>query len=200
MKKATTILFLLCGLITLETRAQLIPYAGISAGYLSSSVQFDPEIPVADIDPRSSVTAGLHLEWLDNPIVGMLTDFNYFSAGARIDDFDSRLELLSLAQQVNLYVPMVSKVWDIYLAGGPQLNYLLDHNHSQQAGSFNEWTWGYRLGIGVEYSFRDSKVFLRGQYASDISPQYEGRWTAGGQGTELKNSMYFITTGIALEL
>ncbi|MDZ7849214.1 MAG: outer membrane beta-barrel protein [Owenweeksia sp.] len=183
--------------------AQLIPYAGFSVGYASSQLTLNPANNLTT-EALPSFAIGAQMQWLDNPIIGMSTDVDYWRAGAVVNDASLHLNQLSFAQQLILYIPLVSKKWEWYLSGGPQMNYLLEHTNGRGPANLNlrdegyeDWVFGWRFGTGVDYVFRKFKIFFTAEYLLDSKERYQ---VSAPQARSFKSSSLLFSLGYLYEL
>lgn len=170
MKKVSLLSFFAIALLSSELQGQIIRSYGIKGGLVRSGQTWDLSQNASGLllsnDKVQSIGLGGYIEWMDIPIVSVVTEANYYHKGSNLG-FQSTsvidpagigvrtvspwLGYLSLPLMVKIRYDM--PLGDIYILGGIRYDILIDKNRDAEILVMNQWKstdFGYNIGAGIE--------------------------------------------------
>ncbi len=207
MKKLIVVLLVLTAVTTID--AQLVRGWGIKVGAAFSNQSWDYKNADIDVDwdSKTGFSAGLFAEFLDIPVVSVLTELNYVQKGVSNEliltsvanpagektEAENTIDYIELLAAAKVRFPMVAI--SPYVFAGPRVNFELGK-------SFNEYyntiendlesnVAGISVGIGVEAGLvLPFSLLAEYRYDYDFSNVFEN------DDLEIKNSCHRIQIGI----
>jgi hypothetical protein len=173
MKKFTIIAILLLTFFS-ATDAQLIKSYGLKVGMASTNQDWNFSSStgvIVNASARQSVDAGIFIEWLNLPIISIITEADYVQKGADCttniivttpDNPDGTGENLIFSTKVAyLSVPVLAKIKlagalvSPYILAGPRFDFYLTNNSDGMGKTLNgsqKMDFGGTFGLGIEIS------------------------------------------------
>ena len=154
-----------------QTEAQLLKSFGAKLAYTSSGQEFDYSSAGFTLNPdrRNGFGVGLYAEWLNLPIVSVVTEVDYVQRGMVMEYpmtgpespaeqigtimNDNRLDYLSIPILAKATVPM--GLVSPYVIAGPRIDLLLGHNDESISyrllyENFKKTSMGGTVGAGAQ--------------------------------------------------
>jgi hypothetical protein len=189
------------------SQSQLIRSYGVKAGIASTNQNWDwaPQSGViTNSTARQALDAGIFIEWLDIPLLSVVTEIHYIQKGSNVTTnipITSRLspdetgQFYSYSARINyLSIPLLAKIrMNLglvmpYIFAGPRFDYYLSSSGTSLSSDFNKLDVGGTFGVGIELpSFLPIQVSAEARY----SPNFQNSYSV--QSVTVKNrSMEFL--------
>lgn len=176
------------------SHAQFIDGYGVKIGGTLANQDWQRKNATVDFNPdsRFGMNAGIFMEFLNLPLLRMVTELNYEQKGMKlefplttIEDPDgssgktksilNRVDYLSLAVKAKLKskAPLLSP----YVFAGPRVDFYLNKNVDKNFKSFydefKKQVYGLSAGVGAEFNTLPVDLLLELQYNHDLTSAYE---------------------------
>ncbi len=194
MRKGILVLIAVSFVFLSRSDAQLLKSVGAKLAYTSASQKYDYAHLSLDLDikRRSGFNAGIYAEWLNLPVISVVTELDYVQRGrglrvavttAESPDFagwktlEDRIDYISVPILVKATLPTAPLA--PYLAAGPRLDFKIGAHEALSGGpsiydNYKKTLWGATIGAGVELStILPVKLLAEFRYNADFSDAYK---------------------------
>jgi hypothetical protein len=171
MKRTLFVILVILSVYSLPSKSQLMRSYGIKGG-LSLANQDWKYIglpsPFDQAKPRQGYAVGVFIEWLDLPLISILTEVQYIQKGMKwntnlqvtTEEYpDGMGQMMSFSGETwdnYLSFPLLAKVRysfpmvSTYFIAGPRFDYFLSNHGSINMSNFKKWSFGGTIGLGFE--------------------------------------------------
>jgi hypothetical protein len=192
------------------TQAQLINGYGVKLGMSYANQNFDYTDKDLTLDTKylSGTGAGVFVEWLKLPLIGVTTEVLYVQKGMKMTSVKTTVSdpsgvgTIETNNRVNyLSIPVLAKLkfggvlLSPYIVAGPRFDVLLsyDSNEKQLYDDFKSTVVGGDIGVGAELSFiLPVALSAELRYSTDFDNSYETDLL------QVKNKAFLLLLGMRL--
>lgn len=154
-----------------HSHAQLVHSYGVKVGIAQASQNWNYSGMFTGVTvyqkPRLGLNVGVFVEWLNIPVISVMTEVHYIQKGAE-DEYEVRTvqfpegtgEMRTLSPRIDyLSIPLLAKLRyetpyiSLYSFGGPRFDILTGNNNDASGAVFNEFKsseYGLTFGAGIE--------------------------------------------------
>jgi hypothetical protein len=169
MNKLLLVVLILSMVVFSISESQLIRAYGLKVGVASTNQNWDWSQQSgikANSTVRQGFDAGVFVEWLDIPVLSVVTEIHYIQKGSEVttniaittmEHPEGTGQFLSYSNRLNyLSMPLLAKVrmnWGLltpYILAGPRFDYYLSGSGTFSSSDFKKLDIGGTFGVGVE--------------------------------------------------
>jgi hypothetical protein len=203
----TILILLSCVIIHSACTSQSIRSYGIKTGYVSATQTWETTAPYSyqfPIEDRSGMDIGIFVEWLNMPILSILTEAHYIQKGNREGSGtwlgpQQCADYLSvpILAKARLSSPPFNEMACIpYVIAGPRIEFLLStkaEGFERIYDNLRKIDYGATLGAGIEFSsIGPFRIDLEFQYSPNFRDAYSDPYT------KVRNNSWEVLLGVGM--